>query len=91
VRLPSGARLLAIPTTHSLGDLARALLRRRTLPGVVHLYFHDTDLLDRRRRALVGTLLPLLSRIAEPTDLDALGAALADEVPEIEWDDVARS
>lgn len=90
VRLPSGARLLGIPTTHSLGDLARALLRRTTLPGVIHVYFHDTDLLDRRRRVLLGAVLPVLSRVAKPTDLDALRREIAGEVPEIAWDDVAR-
>src|SRR5687767_5073594 len=41
IELPSGRELRSIPTTHSLGDLARAL-PRRTLPDVVHLYFHDT-------------------------------------------------
>ena len=90
VRLPSDARLFAIPTTHSLGDLARALLRRRVLPGIVHAYFHDTDLADRRRRALLGALLPLLARAAEPTDLDALRARVAPTSPEIAWADVAR-
>ena len=90
VELPSGRTLAAIPTTHSLGDLARALLRRRALSGVVHVYFHDTDLLDRRRRMLLGALLPLLARVAEPTDLDALRAAIADGMREIAWDDVAR-
>jgi hypothetical protein len=90
VLLPSGARLLAVPTTHSLGDLARAVVRRRALPGVVHLYFHDTDLVDRRRRALLGALLPVLARLAEPTDLDGLRAELEGEVTEIGWDDVAR-
>jgi hypothetical protein len=90
VRLPSAARLLAIPTTHSLGDLARALFRRRALPGIVHVYFHDTDLADRRRRALLGALLPLLARVAEPTDLDALRGQVAPAAPEIAWNDVAR-
>ena len=90
VRLPSGAPVLAIPTTHSLGDLARTFLRRRALPGVVHVYFHDTDLVDRRRRALLGALLVLLARVAAPTDLDALRVAIADDVPELAWDDVAR-
>jgi len=90
IRLPSGARLLAIPTTHSLGELARALVRRRALPGIVHVYFHDTDLVDRRRRALVGALLPVLARMAAPSDLDALRVAVAGEVPELGWDDVAR-
>ncbi len=90
VRLSSGARLLAIPTTHSLGDLARALVRRRTLPGIVHVYFHDTDLVDRRRRALLGAVLRVLARAAEPTDLDALRVRVAPASPEIAWADVAR-
>jgi len=90
VRLPSGRHLLAIPTTHSLGDLARALLRRSALPRVVHVYFHDTDLLDLRRRVLLRALLPLLARVAEPRDLGALSRTLAVEAPEIGWDDVAR-
>jgi hypothetical protein len=90
VRLPSTARLLALPTTHSLGDLARALFRRRALPGIVHAYFHDTDLVDRRRRALLGALLPLLARAAEATDLDALRGLVAATAPEIAWNDVAR-
>ena len=51
------ARSRAIPTTHSLGDLARAL-PRRDLPELVHVYFHDTDLLDARRRALLRVVLP---------------------------------
>jgi len=90
VRLPSGRLLLAIPTTHSLGDLGRALVRRGSLPTVVHAYFHDTDLLDPRRRAMLRALLPLLARAAEPTDLDALAASIGDAAPEIAWDDVAR-
>ena len=90
VQLPSGQLLRAIPTTHSLGDLGRALIRRQPLPGVVHVYFHDTDLLDRRRRAMIGTLLPLLSRRARATDLDALAATMLDEGAVVTWDDVAR-
>jgi hypothetical protein len=90
VALPSGRTLLAIPTTHSLGDLARALLRPRLLPDVVHVYFHDTDLLDRRRRTLVATLLPLVARLRVPTDLDALAASIGGTAPEIAWGDVAR-
>jgi hypothetical protein len=89
VGLPSGRTLGAIPTTHSLGDLARAL-RRRALPELVHAYFHDTDLLDRRRRALVTVLLPLLSRRARITDLDALAAQVLPGAPRVAWVDVAR-
>jgi hypothetical protein len=105
VRLPSGGLLHAIPTTHSLGDLARAMLRREwprrmprrvtsryreALPWFIHAYIHDTDLLDFRRRAAVQLLLNVLARRAEPTDLDALGALIDEEIPEIAWDDVAR-
>ena len=74
VDLPSGGLLRAIPTTHSLGDLARASPPRRELPGCVHVYFHDTDLLGLRRRALLRVALPVLARRARVTDLDALSA-----------------
>jgi len=90
IRLPSGRFLRAIPTTHSLGDLARALIRRRSLPDVVHVYFHDTDLLNRRRRGILRGLLPLLAQRAQPTDLDAVWSLIDEEIPEIAWDDVAR-
>ena len=90
VRLPSGRLLHAIPTTHSLGDLARAIARKASLPQVVHAYVHDTDLLDRRRRALIPILLRLLTRRAEASDLNALRAAIGNEASEIAWDDVAR-
>ena len=85
---PSGRELRAIPTTHSLGDLARVLGRR--LPELVHVYFHDTDLLDRRRYALLRIALPLLARRAQATDLDALAANALAAAPRIPWDDVAR-
>lgn len=51
-----------LPTTHSLGALARAVLR--PLPGYVHAYFHDYDLLDSRRRAALYVSLALLGRRA---------------------------
>ena len=89
VELPSGRELPAIPTTHSLGDLVRALARRR-LPGLVHVYFHDTDLLDRRRRALLSVALPLLARRAHSTDLDRLAVDVLDAAGRVAWDDVAR-
>ena len=90
VRLGSGRLLRAIPTTHSLGDLGRALGRRYSLPDVVHVYFHDTDLLDRRRRAMLRLLLPLLARRVKATDLDTLSREMLDGAPVVAWDDVAR-
>ena len=89
IELPSGRELRAIPTTHSLGDLARAL-RGRALPSLVHVYFHDTDLLDRRRRTLLGVVLRLLARRAHVVDLDVLAAQVLPPAPRIAWDDVTR-
>ena len=89
LELPSGRELLAIPTTHSLGDLLRALPRRR-LPDLVHVYFHDTDLLVARRRAMLRLGLTTLARRARPTDLDALAAWGLPDRPRVTWDDVAR-
>jgi hypothetical protein len=86
--LPSARRLVSLPTTHTLGDLGRAL-RTRSLPRYVHVYLHDTDLLDGRRRILVRILLPLLARRAGASDLDTLPSEL-DDLPERVWADVER-
>ena len=86
VRLPSGRLLRAVPTTHSLGDLARAL--PRSLPDVVHVYFHDTDLVRARRRLALRAALALLARRARATDLDALTPTLA-AAREVEWQEIA--
>jgi hypothetical protein len=61
--LPSNGDL---PTTHSLGQLARAVLG--PLPDYVHAYFHDYDLLNptRRRALLMG--LAVLGRRRRPGD-----------------------
>jgi hypothetical protein len=70
-RVESGR--VVLPTTHSLGALAKAVLWRLDTP-VVHAYFHDYDLLDRRRRdTLVGALYLLRLRRGL-TDLDRLAA-----------------
>jgi hypothetical protein len=47
-----------LPTTHSLGMLARALLR--PLPEYVHAYFHDYDLVDPLRRGVLDASLRAL-------------------------------
>jgi hypothetical protein len=70
LELPSGRRLLALPSTHSIGMLARALPRRLDEP-LVHVYFHDTDLLDRRRALALRAALAVLALRRTPTDLDA--------------------
>jgi hypothetical protein len=84
LRLPSGRRLLELPTTHSVGMLARAALRPDALgEPVVHAYFHDSDLLEPRRRAALELGLRLLGRRREPTDL--LGLALEADPDEIDF------
>jgi hypothetical protein len=78
LELPSGRRLLELPTTHSIGMLARGLLgpfRRQ----VVHAYFHDTDLLDRRRSAALRIGLGFLGLKRTPTDLGQLQRGLRPE------------
>jgi hypothetical protein len=51
-----------LPTTHSLGALARAVLR--PLPPYVHAYFHDYDLTSASRRYALRASLALLGRRA---------------------------
>jgi hypothetical protein len=81
VRLDDGRRVLELPTTHSLGSAARSLLRH--LPPVVHVHFHDYELLDAKRRAAVYLTLGLLARRRTPVELGSLQAER--EVP---WSDV---
>ena len=71
VELASGRRLLELPTTHSIGMLARGLLgpfRRQ----VVHAYFHDTDLLDRSRSTALRVGLGFLGVKRTASDLEEL-------------------
>jgi hypothetical protein len=77
--LPSGGSLLELPATHSVGMLARGLLR---LHGLVHLHFHDWELVDRRRARAISALLHALRLRRRPlaiTDLTDV-AATAEEV-----------
>ena len=53
-----------LPTTHSLGALVPAVLGR--LPGYVHAYFHDYDLVDPRRRVALLAALGLLGARRRP-------------------------
>jgi hypothetical protein len=78
LELPSGRRLLELPTTHSIGMLARGLFGPFRRP-VVHAYFHDTDLLDRRRRAALRVGLGFLGLKRTASDLGELQRALRPE------------
>jgi hypothetical protein len=68
-------RLPELPSTHSLGMAARSALWR--LPEYVHVYFHDTDLLARRRRRALGAALSIIGRRRRPTPLDAVFPSVA--------------
>jgi hypothetical protein len=79
--LPSGATLTELPATHSLGMLARGAFR---LPALVHLHFHDWELVDRRRAAAIHLLLRLLGRRRRALTVTEL-ADRAAGAPEREW------
>ncbi len=81
VRLPSGASLLELPATHSIGMLGRDLL---TLRGLVHVHFHDWELVDRRRALALHAVLGALRLRRKPLGIDML-AELAANAPEIDW------
>ena len=78
LELGDGHRLLEVPTTHSIGMLARGLLGPLRRP-IVHAYFHDTDLLDRRRAAALSVGLRFLALKRTVTDLDELQRDLRPE------------
>jgi hypothetical protein len=81
VRLPSGASLLELPATHSLGMLARDLVRLR---GFVHLHFHDWELVDRRRALALQAVLRALRLRRKPLGIDQL-TKLAANATEMAW------
>jgi hypothetical protein len=85
LRLPSGAALLELPATHSLGMLARSLHR---LPPLVHLHFHDWELADRRRAAALEAVLRLLRLRHRPLTVEELAGRAADG-PERTWPTIA--
>ena len=86
--LPSGMQLATLPTTHSIGSLARALATAAGPEGLVHVYFHDTDLLDRRRRLALEAVLRLLRLRRAPAD--GVTLARATTAAPLEWESVVR-
>ena len=87
VLLPSGATLLELPATHSLGMLARDLLALR---GFVHVHFHDWELVDRRRALALRAVLRALRLRRKPLAIDRL-AELAANAPEIAWSEALEA
>jgi hypothetical protein len=90
VILPSGLRLLELPSTHSLGMLAREVLAPGGLRAeLVHVHFHDTDLVDTRRRLALTWALRALARRRRATDLDALSSQIGPTAPEVRFEEIA--
>ena len=84
ITLDDGRRVLELPTTHSFGALARGIAR--ALPQVVHVHFHDFELLDPKRRAALEVVLRVLARRRRPVELGALAAER-----EVAWADVCAA
>src|SRR5437764_2873918 len=78
LQLASGASLLELPATHSLGMLARGVLR---LPAAVHVHFHDWELVDRRRSAALHALLRVLRLRHRPLSVAELAERAAGAPP----------
>ena len=76
------ARLLELPTTHSLGMTARAALSPAA-PRTLHCYFHDTDLVVPSRARALAVALAVLGRRRRPLDLDELAGVMASTAPEV--------
>lgn len=87
--LPSGKRLLELPTTHGLGRLLRT--PAWALPPIVHFYFHDTDLVSVRRRMAITFAVRMLGRLRQPRGLDEVAAQSAPVAPERSWGEVASA
>lgn len=81
IRLGGDRRVLEVPSTHSLGAAARSLVG--ALPPVVHLHFHDYELLDGRRRMALSATLSLLARRRRPMEPGAVATER-----EVGWSDV---
>jgi hypothetical protein len=81
LRLPSGSTLLELPATHSVGMLARGIAR---LDGLVHVHFHDWELVDRRRAVAISALLRALRVRRRPLAIGEL-AELAAGAEELTW------
>jgi hypothetical protein len=89
VLLPSGAELAALPTTHSLGSLARALASvRGPAEEVVHVYFHDTELVNASRRSALAAALRVLRLRRKPAEPALLAQGLSSHA--VPWGSVAR-
>ena len=70
-RVVTGPEKNLLPATHTIGMLARSI----RLPGYVHVYFHDTDLVDAKRALALRLGLRHLSLRRPVKDLDELSGA----------------
>jgi hypothetical protein len=87
LRLADGRRLLELPATRSLGMLLRSL--GRLDEPVVHVHFHDWDVVDPRRRLALTVGLRILRSVRRPLDLRALAESVAETAPEVDFAQVS--
>lgn len=90
LRLADGRSLLELPATHSVGMLARSVLSHALGEPVVHVHFHDWDVLDPRRRLALEAALRLLRLRRRPLGLDELAARARETAPAVEFAAAAR-
>jgi hypothetical protein len=84
--LADGRTLLELPATHTLGMAARLLASPAAIRGrIVHVYFHDWDLMERRRALTLRAVLTLLGRRCRRSDLDELAGAVTGDAPELSF------
>jgi hypothetical protein len=57
---------------------------------VVHVHFHDWDVVDPRRRLALAIGLRILRSVRRPLDLDALAESAAATAPEVDFAQVSR-
>jgi len=82
--LPDGRRLLELPATHSAGMLVRALAR--PLPRVVHVHFHDWELVSARFTRALELALRVLRTRRRLVGLDELASAAGASAPVVALD-----
>ena len=88
----NGRRLLELPSTHTLGMAVRlAMSGLRNAPPVVHVCFHDWELVDRRRRVALRWALSVLGRRCRRLDLSELASEAGQDAGEVPFQSVFRS
>jgi hypothetical protein len=83
--LADGRRLLELPATHSLRGAAKLVISPHRIRGpLIHVYFHDWELMDRRRAFALRAVLAQLGRRCRQSDLEELADEVESDAPEFQ-------